>query len=100
MQETERSQAVIDRYDHDPALGSEDAAVEHRLAAGARQEGAAVNPYHDRQRFILFGRRPDVKMQAVLREDGLLAPEPGTPGIGRLKADGSEGGRIPDAFPG
>ena len=60
----EHAEAIVDRDDDHAALG-EARAVVQRLAAGARDERAAVDP-DEHRRLARLGGRPDVERQAVL----------------------------------
>ncbi len=94
----QHAQAVVDRYDDDPPPGHGRPVV-HAFAAGARDQGAAVDPDQDRGLLDLRGR-PDVQRQAV------LAHRHGRFGVDaararpRLNAGRTELGRVADALPG
>ena len=89
-QETQRTQPVVDRDDHDVASGRQPARVVN--VAAAVDEPAAVDPHHHRTFLAVLsaGRSPDVECQAVFAggfaharlETGVLhALRPGLGGV-------------------
>ncbi len=66
IEEAERSEAVVDRHQHDVAAAGQGRAVVDRLGARADHEAAAVDPHHDGPPLTVGRRRVDVQVEAVL----------------------------------
>lgn len=93
----EDAKPVVDRHHHD-AFGGETRTVIEGLAAGSRDQRAAVDPDDDRRRLSVSGR-PDVQRQAVLAGASKVGGIDRLRPRRRLDAGGAEGARVAKACP-
>src|SRR5207253_2877036 len=65
VEEPERTEAIVDRDDHEVAVDRELRAVVPGCVAGAPDERTAVDPNHHRAARVVASRGPDVEVETV-----------------------------------